>query len=192
MCCIATVLYVGQYVTHFFLCAGSEHVTTTWIRKLMESEVEAHGTDSQSTLFIYPILLLTATSILLATFIIFLYYRSSYASGAAAHCTHCLAALPDPGNEKCPGTLLYSTLPHPTLLYSTQLYYFSPYSCLFLCLLINFFAQEQAQAFHVAMNGNLTGATHGLPTTGTLLYSTLLYSNAPQPHFTAISLFDCF
>ena len=78
-------------------------------------------------------------------------------------------------------TLLYSTLPHPTLLYSTQLYYFSPYSCLFLCLLINFFAQEQAQAFHVAMNGNLTGATHGLPTTGTLLYSTLMHLNLTSP-----------
>jgi hypothetical protein len=167
MCCIATVLYVGQYVTHFFLCAGSEHVTTTWIRKLMESEVEAHGTDSQSTLFIYPILLLTATSILLATFIIFLYYRSSYASGAAAHCTHCLAALPDPGNEKCPGTLLYSTLPHPTLFFPTLtlLYYFSPYSTL---LFLN----------STLLFLTLLYSTLLFPT---LLYSTLLNSTISHP-----------
>jgi hypothetical protein len=51
-CPFATIrnlfICTGLYVTHFFFSVANIHVTTTWIRKLMETEVEQFGTTEQS------------------------------------------------------------------------------------------------------------------------------------------------
>ena len=44
---------VGQYFTYFMQTFGGVHVTTTFVRQLLESDVAAHGTTEERKCWLY-------------------------------------------------------------------------------------------------------------------------------------------